>query len=404
MGTAAGLRSLNEVGGFEYYRVPEDAEKDQSAAEEIFRGKPAIDVQTHFQAPHSFKLWPRQYTESFYRETQPDWWIELDTIGEYDLAAYIRKIFIETENAVAVLTSGPGVDESRHVFNDEMAATRKLFNTMAGTGRLYNHSLVHAYQANEMASMEDWAKTYSPVGWKVYTFGELQDGVWKYPWNLTDENVGIPFLEKARSTGVKLVCAHKGLSGMVNNGSPADIGPSAVAYPDLNFVIYHSGYELPTDAPPEGPYDPDNPGPGIDRLLDTMRVSGLGLGSNVYAELGTTWFNLIRNPEQAAHSIGKLLKYMGEDNVIWGTDSIWYGGAQPLLDAFRVFQIPERLSEQYGYPQLTPEIKAKVLYGNAARVYGIDYEAACVAYENDDLAWARKILADYEAGDLNILR
>jgi uncharacterized protein len=37
--------------------------------------------------------------------------------------------------------------------------------------------------------------------------------------------------------------------------------------------------------------------------------------------------------------IGKLVKYCGEDNVLWGTDSIWYGSPQDQIQAFRTFQI-----------------------------------------------------------------
>ena len=44
----------------------------------------------------------------------------------------------------------------------------------------------------------------------------------------------------------------------------------------------------------------------------------------MYAELGSTWRFLMRDPDQAAHGLGKLLKHCGPDNVLWGTDSIWY--------------------------------------------------------------------------------
>ena len=40
-----------------------------------------------------------------------------------------------------------------------------------------------------------------------------------------------------------------------------------------------------------------------------------------------TWRSLIRNPTAAAHGLGKLLKYVGRSNVLWGTDSIWYDPA-----------------------------------------------------------------------------
>jgi len=47
---------------------------------------------------------------------------------------------------------------------------------------------------------------------------------------------------------------------------------------------------------------------------------------------------------------------------MWGTDSCLWGNPQWQIDAFRKFQIPDQLVEGYGYPKLTPEIKAKGLW------------------------------------------
>jgi hypothetical protein len=77
-------------------------------------------------------------------------------------------------------------------------------------------------------------------------------------------------------------------------------------------------------------------------------------------------------PEQGAHVIGKLLVAVGEDNVLWGTDSIWYGSPQDQIQAFRAFEITPEFQERFGYPALTPEIKARSSGSNAARVYGVD--------------------------------
>jgi hypothetical protein len=87
--------------------------------------------------------------------------------------------------------------------------------------------------------------------------------------------------------------------------------------------------------------------------------------------LGSTWRFLMRDPEQAAHAMGKLFHYCGEDNVLWGTDSIWYGSPQDQIQAFRTFQISAELREKHGYPQITPALRAKVFGLNAARVYGV---------------------------------
>ena len=37
----------------------------------------------------------------------------------------------------------------------------------------------------------------------------------------------------------------------------------------------------------------------------------------------------MRYPDQAAHVLGKLLTHVGEDNVLWGTDCLFYGSPQP---------------------------------------------------------------------------
>ena len=61
-----------------------------------------------------------------------------------------------------------------------------------------------------------------------------------------------------------------------------------------------------------------SPQSGTDSLVQSVLDSGLGTDSNVYAELGSTWQVVMREPDQAAHMVGKLLKYIGENNVLWG--------------------------------------------------------------------------------------
>jgi hypothetical protein len=80
----------------------------------------------------------------------------------------------------------------------------------------------------------------------------------------------------------------------------------------------------------------------------------------------------MRDPEQAAHVLGKLLRYVGEDNVLWGTDCIFYGSPQDQIQALRAFRISPDFQERYGYPALTPLRKAKVLGLNGARIYGVE--------------------------------
>ena len=79
----------------------------------------------------------------------------------------------------------------------------------------------------------------------------------------------------------------------------------------------------------------------------------------------------------------------GEDNVIWGTDSIHYGGAQPLIR--RVPHLPDSLRDVRGVrvPEDLRLYEAQDPRVNAARLYGIDVNETRRFVTSDDLAWSR---------------
>ncbi|MEX1007791.1 MAG: amidohydrolase family protein [Acidimicrobiia bacterium] len=401
LGTAAGLLALNAEFGDDYYRVPPEATLDADAAESALGGDQLlVDVQTHYVAGRPDNAQLQEWTMQMYRSLAPSWWDGIDGMVVYDFAEYLRCVFVESDVDVAVLTSNPGVDERRMLFNPELAGSRELVDRLAGTGRLLNHAVVHPNHG-ETAQMEDWRDRFRPVGWKVYTLGKLVDGEWVSTWRLDDDD-GHRFLDEAERLAVPLVCAHKGIAFHAAAGSPDDVGPAARAHPNVDFVIYHSGYEMPDEAGPnedgevEGPFRETTADIGVNRLITTMRDHGLGPGDNVSAELGTTWFCLVRRPDAAAHVLGKLMRAFGEDNIIWGTDSVWYGPNRPVVDAFRAFQIPERMQEEFGYPALTPRVKEKILGLNASRLYGIDTAAARGRRGRDDLGWISAARAEFE--------
>lgn len=393
-GTAAGLRAIDAMFEETFYVVPPEAELEVAAAREAFEGGDVvIDVQTHFIANRPETRATAEHIHQMYTDLAPAWWRELGDVHRYDFAEYLRCVFLESETAVAVLTSGPGTGPERMLFNREMADTRALLDRLSADGRLLNHAVIHANHPREIDAMEEELERHRPVGWKCYTIGARSDGL--RGWWLDDEKTGVPFIEKAVELGVPLICAHKGISALVDNGSPRDVGPVAKAFPQVDFLIYHSGWEVPTGADPEeGPFTEETTGVGVNRLVDSLRRSGVGPGRNVYAELGSTWFGLIRRPDEAAHVLGKLLLAVGEDNVLWGTDAIWYGPSQVAIDAFRAFQIPLSYQQEFGYPELTPARKAKILGENAAAVYGIDLEVARQRAASDDLAWVKAALRE----------
>ena len=77
---------------------------------------------------------------------------------------------------------------------------------------------------------------------------------------------------------------------------------------------------------------------------------------------------------------------------MWGTDSVWYGPPQPLIDAFRAFRIPEWMRERYGYPVLTPDLLDAILGRNAKHLYGVEPAPR----DPDEMEWIASCRADLE--------
>jgi len=97
------------------------------------------------------------------------------------------------------------------------------------------------------------------------------------------------------------------------------------------------------------------------------------------------WRQLLTQPDQAAHAVGKLLSRVGQNRVMWGTDAIWYGSPQPQIMAMRAFQITAEFQDTYGYPALTDDVKANVFGLNAASLFGIDPTALRCGVTTDPL-------------------
>jgi len=323
--------------------------------------------------------------------------------GCYLRNEYITKMFLESDTTVAVLSGVPATDDQNPLTNDEIAESRDVINMLAGSQRSVNHVMVlpNYDHARQLDGMQRAVEQLGVGAWKCYTpWGpnnsliSTPDGFW-----LDDASVGIPFIEKGRQLGVKVFCCHKGLplpGFNPNYTSPRDIGVVAKAYPDTSFVVYHSAFQhggtLPEGAYVEGSMQ------GVNSLITCLRQAGIGPNANVYAELGSTWNYVMTDPNQAAHVIGKLLLHVGEDNIVWGTDSIWYASPQPQIEAFLRFQIATTLQDQYGYPALTDSIKRKILGLNAARVYGIDANAVRCGIDAGALASFKRQL-DGEFGE-----
>jgi uncharacterized protein len=400
-GTAATLRAIDQAHGGGFFRVPEVATLELDAADAAFAGAaPVIDVQTHLVDPTRWVGPGAAALGGFLRMADPDRWPgEIDP-RVIDGAAWAALVFGASETAVALLTSTPGPARSNVLTNSQIAATREVIDRYSGTKRVLTHTIVHPnYGPEEIDAMDEWRARLDPSGWKVYTlYGPPTKASPTGGWFLDDDEIGMPFLERVDALGPRVIAAHKGLGGPIPDqsldaASPRDIGPAAAAFPGIKFVVYHSGYER-DPVGQEGPYDRADATRGVDRLIKSLELAAIGASGNVYAELGSTWFLMLRRPAEAAHVLGKLLTALGPDRIVWGTDSTWYGSPQPLIDAFRAFEIPERMQAQHGYPPLTATVKERILSVNAQSLYGISEAELRAADRERDRAWVSNASAE----------
>src|SRR5262245_27729360 len=386
MATAAVLFTLDSVnaaagatGG--RFRVPEDASVDPDVAKATLGGDEVVmDVQTHFLEHDPDDNGP-SVPQASSDASEPRRCFALDR--------YLEELFLRSDTNIAVLSAVPAAGLDGPLSPARMDEARRAADALCGDGRLLMHGQAApgvGRLGDRLDEMSDLVDRYPISSWKVYTH------VPGRPWYLDDHDpgaaqVGTAFLERVRDSGVKTVSVHKGLSGSSPAASPVDIGPAAKANPDLTFVVYHSGYENNVT---EGPANPD--GEGVDRLVESLRANGIGENENVYAELGSTWFLTRRDPEQAAHVLGKLLTAVGPKRIVWGTDSIWYGTPQNQIEAFRAFEISPELQERYGYPALTEKTKQRILGLNAAKLYGVDPIRTRCDFTREELDEVRQAL------------
>lgn len=324
----------------------------------------------------------------------------------YSKDEYIREMFLESNTTMTLLSGIPATDGANPLTNHQIAETRDYVSMLASDSqRVVTHAMVLPNYNTQLQldGMAQLAQEVAPIAaWKCYTPWGPGNGVSGF-W-MDDPDTGIAMIERGREIGVKVFCCHKGLPlpGFDNRyGDPKDIGVVAARYPDTTFVVYHSAYEYAPDggdgaAAESQPYVMGSRA-GSNSLVTACLDNGIGPGGNVYAELGSTWFRIMTNTTVATHLLGKMLKYLGEDNIVWGTDCMWYGSPQPQIQAFMSFTMDEQIRAANDYPELTMQAKEKIMGLNAAKVFGVDPTGTRCGIAESALSTAKRDL-DAEFG------
>src|SRR5688572_311076 len=311
--------AAGRTGGF--FDLPAEAALDQqlAAAKTGGKGEFIFDVQGHFVDPSgawlktapadAFKWSPKA---SCALASKPGERSHLACLGPDE---FVKDVFLDSDTDMMVLSFVPARRDAEPLTIEAADAVRKIVDRLQGTHRLMIHGRVNPNQPGDVEGMDELKERWDVCAWKTYTqWGPDGKGFF-----LSDE-IGLRFIEKARALGVKVICVHKGLpfgKQSYEHSQCSDIGAVAKRFPDVSFLIYHSGF---VTGVPERAFTGRGAGDGIDTLIRSLIENDVRPNSNVYAELGSTWRFLMRDPTAAAHALGKLIKACVENNVLWGTD------------------------------------------------------------------------------------
>jgi len=413
MGMAAAWLAANRVYGKNPWNVDPVEAQEAEATKAKFEGDDyfILDVQSHFTNGYALRFRDSEFVKNM--------GFKLDNTAEaYSLRTFIKEFFFDSETDMVVLSGVPdreenkdpqtgqvaeGIGRSKGVMPSWLMCTaRKEINEAAGgTIRAVNQGNCAPNHYWDRAGnkpdypalyeqMEREVKQYGITSWKWYCHTDPGKSGGGFQ---LDDDMSRHFYAKSRELGIKTFSVHKGYSAQSRTlghlANPKDVEKAALENPDLTFIIYHSALMM-------SPYEPN-----FDTLAEWNAETGDFLWhnvlmdikkrnpklNNVNVEIGSAFGTLVlEHPEMAMHLMGKNIKYYGADHVIWGTDCLWWGSPQWVIDAFKRFQISDEMCEKHGYAKITKEDKAKIFGLNAAKIYGVDPTAKRKEISNDGLA------------------
>jgi len=327
--------------------------------------------------------------------------------GYAHITQFIKDVYLDSQVTIGLLSnvtaSGIQIEGQRRppknaqeaqlgevLTAGQTAAARNWVNEISGSTRMLCHGLLYTGKGN-LEWIQEQTDKHEPDSWKGYNISNAakadnDPNSLMRQWRHDDEEVAYPTFEliqknyeklKSRRPGFNNICVHKGLAPGPPDplrGHPGDMPKAARDWPKLNFITYHACIQ---------------PSFFMADMLDEVKAEKLREGvpniswtteyaqlvrefPNCYAEIGTTWASsVVTFPTIAAHILGQLMKFLGEDRIVFGSDSVWYGSPQWQIEALWRFQIPEEMRRKWGYPELTERAKRKILGLNSAKLYGI---------------------------------
>jgi uncharacterized protein len=419
-GMAAAFLAMNEVYGLLYdvsraeAQTPEMAKERATALSKQF----VMDCHTHFLRDDT-----RIKVFIGLRETvgKAGWNPALvgkpQTIEDLKFANYFKEVFLDSDTKVAMISGAPSdIAQDWFLTNEMKAEARAKVNKEAGSRRMLSHAIFTPGQPGWLEAVDRAIAELKPDAFKGYTIGDnTHKDKTAYPWRMDDEKVAYKAYEKFQKAGLVNVCVHKGLlppalqqkfPNLVAYSDVRDVGKAAKDWPNLNFVIYHSAYaNTGGPAKVEDAWTQFEKTGRIDWVTDLSEIPAKFGVTNVYGDLGQIFAqSTMADPRLCAAMMGQLIKGLGHDHVVWGSDAVWTGSPQWQIEALRRLEIPEDMQKKYGFKPMGAAdgpVKTAILGENNARLYKYDRRAA-EALTTDRIAAAKKTYEQGGAGRSNL--
>ncbi|MCF8533682.1 MAG: amidohydrolase [Reyranella sp.] len=199
--------------------------------------------------------------------------------------------------------------------------------------------------------MERQVKEWGAVTFKFYN-SHLEGKTWR----CDDPEVAYPMYEKARSLGLKVLQFHKGFPisrARLDGLAPLDLHQAAMDFPDITFAVHHLAL------------------PYFEEMVYLAAVF-----PNVHLVLSGTMHLPVIAPWEFKMYMGRLLRDIGSERILWGSEAPLLGNPQPMIEWFWNMQIDEELQDRYGFPEITDADKRRILGENQAKMFNIDVAQA----------------------------
>ena len=390
-GMAASFVAMNQVFGHIFDASEAEAATPDMATEraQALSGQFIIDGHTHFLRDDTRLMGFVKMREAF---GKLGWNKELtgeQTIDDLKFNNYVKEIYMDSDTKVALLSNSPSdVPEDWFIPQAQVFETRAKVNKQAGSRRMMAHFTITPGQPGWLDQVDQAIEVYKPNSWKGYTVGDnTHKELARYPWHADDEKLMYPFYEKIAKSGIRNVCIHKGClrrrSKSNSRGcAPTPMSATSARRPRTGRSSISSSITRPIagSAAARPTAWPSSTRPAAARGPATSPRSRQKYGvTNVYGDLGQIFaWTAVAEPRLAAALMGMLIKGLGPDHVVWGTDAVWTGAPQWQIEGLRRLEIPEDMQKKYGFKPLGPAdgpVKTGIFSGNSARLYNFEQHA-----------------------------